>query len=134
MAAERHLCFKSNQSKSREVKLLQLSTLDCGYVDAIVLRRVMEERPLIRAKIENHIGRFVKSILVDRATYTLVSSRQIVSWCLAPRDIVHDGDIHLTDVAFYSVEKVIGIVALRILGQDKGKEIDGWPLHVNRSL
>jgi hypothetical protein len=95
-------------------------TIDSGYVDLVRLRRVKEERPFIEAKIENNLGGFEKTFLVDRASYALVAWKRVVYWNIGPQDIACDKEIRLTEVKLYLLEKFFGITALKILGEQKG--------------
>jgi hypothetical protein len=93
----------------------ELTVLDSGYTDQVLLDCVSEEYLRIKAIIYNSLNDMNKLFLVDRALYTNSPERPLfVEWTPQNMSALRK-PLVISEVKLYSVERTWGLSTLRMM-------------------
>ena len=93
----------------------ELTVLDSGYTDQVLLDCVNEEYLRIKAIIYNSLNDMNKLFLVDRALYTNSPERPLfMEWTPQNMSALRK-PLVISEVKLYSVERTWGISTLRMM-------------------
>jgi hypothetical protein len=93
----------------------ELTVLDSGYTDQVLLDCVSEEYLRIKAIIYNSLNDMNKLFLVDRALYTNSPERPLfVEWTPQNMSSLRK-PLVISEVKLYSVERTWGLSTLRMM-------------------
>ena len=93
----------------------ELTVLDSGYTDQVLLDCVSEEYLRIKAIIYNSLNDMNKLFLVDRALYTNSPERPLfMEWTPQNMSALRK-PLVISEVKLYSVERTWGISTLRMM-------------------
>jgi len=93
----------------------ELTVLDSGYTDQVLLDCVSEEYLRIKAIIYNSLNDMNKLFLVDRALYTNSPERPLfMEWTPQNMSAIKK-PLVISEVKLYSVERTWGLSTLRMM-------------------
>ena len=102
--------MKLDQARSGE-----LTVLDSGYTDQVLLDCVSEEYLRIKAIIYNSLNDMNKLFLVDRALYTNSPERPLFMELTPQNMSAMRKPLVISQVKLYSVERTWGLSTLRMM-------------------
>jgi hypothetical protein len=93
----------------------QITVLDSGYTDQVLLDCVSEEYLRIKAIIYNSLNDMNKLFLVDRALYTNSPERPLFMELTPQNMSAMKKPLVISEVKLYSVERAWGLSTLRMM-------------------
>ena len=93
----------------------ELTVLDSGYTDQVLLDCVSEEYLRIKAIIHNSLNDMNKLFLVDRALYTNSPERPLFMELTPQNMSAMKKPLVISEVKLYSVERTWGLSTLRMM-------------------
>jgi hypothetical protein len=93
----------------------QITVLDSGYTDQVLLDCVSEEYLRIKAIIYNSLNDMNKLFLVDRALYTNSPERPLFVELTPQNMSAMKKPLVISEVKLYSVERMWGLSTLRMM-------------------
>jgi hypothetical protein len=93
----------------------QITVLDSGYTDQVLLDCVSEEYLRIKAIIYNSLNDMNKLFLVDRALYTNSPERPLFVELTPQNMSAMKKPLVISEVKLYSVERTWGLSTLRMM-------------------
>lgn len=93
----------------------ELTVLDSGYTDQVLLDCVSEEYLRIKAIIYNSLNDMNKLFLVDRALYTNSPERPLFMELTPQNMSAMKKPLVISEVKLYSVERTWGLSTLRMM-------------------